>query len=230
MQKGSSAWWRFAFAFLILLGVAVSQSSHKTRTLVINGHRGDAIIYQIDGKSFVDLETLVRVANGSMSFQNEQIVLTLPTASEGTPSAPDNLHAASPGLSPDFMREAVQTLATMKDWTNTLAYAASKGVPGDGSRLVVFHDRAGEALRLSKVAASSSADQSALLLLTNEFNSVSTWNDKLIHERKSMDTGKYSMSENALSTDQNYQKIIACGKFLGIMIPSGQFQDDYSCH
>jgi len=230
MPKGNLAWRRFAFAFLILLGVAVSQSSHKTRTLVINGHSGDAIIYQIDGKSFVDLESLVRVANGSMSFQSDRIVLTLPSASEKEARPSDTPRAADLSLSAEFMRESVTTLAALKDWTNTLAHAATRGVPGDGSRLVVFHDRAGESLRLSKVAASSSADQSALLLLTNEFNSVSAWNDKLIQERKSMDTGKYSMSENALSTDQNYQKIMDCGKFLGTMIPSGQFQDDYACH
>ena len=70
----------------------------------------------------------------------------------------------------------------------------------------------------------------ALVLLTNKSNSASAWNDKLIQERKRMDTGKYSMSENALSTDQNYQKIMDCGKFLSTMIPSGQFQDDYACH
>ena len=229
-MRKSSILWKFAISFLILLGVAVSQSSHRKRTLVINGHSGDAIIYEIDGKSFVDLETLARVANGSMSFQNNQIVLTLPPASESGIRPTDTRHTSDLNFSAEFMREAVQTLATLKDWTNTLAYAATKGIPGDGNRLVVFHDRAGESLRLSKVAASSTADQSALILLTNEFNIVSTWNDKLIHERKSMDSGKYSLSENALRTDQHYQKIMDCGKFLGTMIPSGQFQDDYACH
>jgi len=230
MGNRNSLWWRFALAFLILLGVAASQSNHRSRLLVINGHSGDAIIYEIDGKSFVDLESLVRIANGSISFHNLEIHLTLPPTSETTSPLPDTSHSTHAGLSSEFMREAVQALTAMKDWTNTLAYAATRGVPGDGSRLVVFHDRAAEAIRLTKVAASSNDDQSALLLLTSEFNTVGGWNDKLIRERKSMDTGKYSMSENALSADHTYQKITDCGKFLNTMIPSGRFQDDYVCH
>jgi hypothetical protein len=230
MRNKSSVWWRFALAFLILVGVAVTQASHKTRPLVINGHRGEVIVYQIDGKSFVDLESLVRLTNGSISFHEEQIMLTLPAASESTTLLADNHHAANLSLSSEFMREAVQTLASLKDWTDKLAYAATRGVPGDGSRLVVLHDRAAESIRLARVASSSNADHSAFLLLTNEFDIVSNWNDKLIRERKSMDTGKYSMSENALNADEHYQKIVNCGKFLGTMIPSGQFQDDYACH
>lgn len=222
--------WRFAVAILILVGVAASQSSHKTRSLVVNGHHGDAIIYEIDGKSFVDLETLVRIANGSMSFRGEQVVLILPHASEDARISPENSHPPSVGFSHTFMRESVQALAAMKDWANTLAHAATRGIPGDGSRLAVFHNRAADALRLSKVAASSAPDQNALHLLTNQFNAVSSWNDKLIRERRSMDTGKYSMSETALSSDETYQKISNCSKFLDSMIPSGHFQDDYSCH
>lgn len=228
-MRTTAAWWKFALALLTLPGVAASQSNHKTRSLVINGHTGDAIIYQIDGKSFVDLETLVRIGNGSISFSGDQVVLSLPAADSGavTTEAP---RANNPGLSTDFMRASVQTLAVIKDWTNTLVYAAQHGVPGDGSRVVVFHDRGAEALRLATVSATSDADQSALQLLTNHFNNVSAWSDKLVGERRSMDTGKYSMSQNALSSDETYQRISKCAKFLGTMLPSGHFQDEYSCH
>jgi hypothetical protein len=221
-------WWTLACAMLILTGIAVSQSGHKSQPLSINGHSGQAIIYQIDGKSYVDLETLVRIANGSMSFKGDQIILSFPGADVAS-SGHDAGTSNSPGLSTDFMRNAVQTLGVLKDWTNTLTYAAQRGVPGDGSRLVVFHDRAGEALRLTRVAASSDADQNALQLLTNHFNTVSAWSDKLVGERKSMDTGKYSISPDALKNDETYKKISACTQFLGAMLPSGTFHDDYSC-
>ena len=228
-MRTTAAWWKFALALLTLPGVAASQSSHKTRSLVINGHSGDAIIYQIDGKSFVDLETLVRIGNGSISFSGDQVVLSLPAADSAVGTAVAS-RADTPGLSSDFMRDSVQTLAVIKDWTNTLAYAAQHGVPGDGSRVVLFHDRGAEALRLATVSATSDSDHSALQLLTDHFNNVSAWSDKLVRERRSMDTGKYSMSQNALSGDENYQKISKCTKFLGTMLPSGQFQDEYSCH
>jgi hypothetical protein len=71
-------WWTFPCALLILLGVAASQSSHSTRTLSINGHTGNVTIYRINGRSYVDLESLVRTGNGSMSFKGDQIVLSFP--------------------------------------------------------------------------------------------------------------------------------------------------------
>jgi len=222
-------WWTLACAILILSGIAVSQSGHKSQPLSINGHSGQAIIYQIDGKSYVDLETLVRIANGAMSFKGDQIILSFPgadVASSGHDAGTSNRE----GLSADFMRNAVQTLAIVKDWTNTLTYAVQRGVPGDGSRLVVFHDRAAEALRLTRVAATSDGDQDALQLLTNHINTVGAWSDKLVSERRNLDTGKYSISQDALKNDGTYQKISACTKFLNSMLPSGQFHDDYSCH
>ena len=230
MRKNSTLW-KFGAAFAILLGMAVSQSSHRSRSIVINGHSGDAVIYEIDGKSFVDLESLVRVGNGSMAFRNDQIVLTLPAAAD-IPAGPqpDNSRSASLGLSPDFMRAAVEDLAIIKDWTNVMAHVIQRGTPGDGSRLPMFHDRAADGLRLAKIAAQNDFDHSALMLLANQFNAVSAWTDKLVSERRSMDTGKYSMTDNALSRDETYLKISNCTKFLSNMLPTGQFQDDYSCH
>jgi hypothetical protein len=128
------------------------------------------------------------------------------------------------------MRAALQDLSVLKEWSTTLAHAIQRGVPGDGSRLVVFHDRAADGLRLARVAAANQSDEDALRLLTNQFNTVSKWNDKLVAERKSMSTGKYSMNPNALANDETYQKINGCAKFLGTMLPSGQFHDDRVCN
>ncbi len=228
-MRVDSKWWRVVFALCLLSGAALSQGISKTRSLVINGHTGDAVIYEIDGKSFVELESLIRIANGSMSFKGNQILLSFPNADSSVAPA-DTSRAAAAGLSNDFMRDSVQCLTVLKEWSSILAYAAQHGTPGDGSRIAIVQDRATQALRLSKVDASTDSDQSALQLLTNQFNMVKTWSDKLIGERKNMDTGKYSMTEDGIKQDPTYQKITACGKFLGTMLPSGQFQDDYSCH
>src|SRR3954451_17219975 len=55
MQK-NLWWWAVPCALLILLATGVSQTGHSTRSLSVNGHTGEAIIYQIDGKSYVDIE------------------------------------------------------------------------------------------------------------------------------------------------------------------------------
>lgn len=207
--------------------VAAGQASQKKQSLMVNGHTGEAIVYQIDGRSYIDLETLVRIGNGSMSFRADQIILSFPvdSASSQVTSASEKT-----GMSSEFQRNAVNELANIKEWVSVLVYAAQRGIPGDGSRLVMIHDRASESLRLAQVAATTRDDQSALQLLTSNFNELKKWNDKLVHERKSMDTGKYSMSPEAINNDPAYQKIANCTKFLANMIPSGRFADDSSCH
>jgi hypothetical protein len=211
----------------ILTGIVAAQTHYQQKTLVVNGHTGDAMVYTIDGKSYVDLESLARISHGSLSFSGGRITLTVPGGGEAQAHPAGQ---ATQGLSDGFVRAALQDVATIKEWTSTLAYAIQRGVPGDGSRLVAFHDRAADQLRLAKVAASNDSDQSALRLLTNHYNLMNGWNDKLVAERKRMDTGKYSIDQNALANDETYQKITGCSKFLNTMLPSGHFQDDRSCN
>jgi len=213
-----------AVVSLMLTGVIAAQDAFHEKTLVVNGHTGTAMVYTISGKAYVDLETLARIGNGSIGFSGDKIIVTLNADAHSSHQKP------ATGMSNDFMRAALQDLSVLKEWSTTLAHAIQRGVPGDGSRLVVFHDRAADGLRLAKVAASNQSDEDALRLLTNQFNTVSRWNDKLVAERKSMSTGKYSMNPNALANDETYQKITGCAKFLGTMLPSGQFHDDRACN
>ena len=213
-----------AVVSLMLTGVIAAQDAFHEKTLVVNGHTGTAMVYTISGKAYVDLETLARIGNGSIGFSGDKIIVTLNADAHSSHQKP------ATGMSNDFMRAALQDLSVLKEWSTTLAHAIQRGVPGDGSRLVVFHDRAADGLKLARVAASNESDEDALRLLTNHFNTVSKWNDKLVAERKSMSTGKYSMNPNALANDETYQKITGCAKFLGTMLPSGQFHDDRACN
>ena len=215
-----------AAAIPVLVLVAFAQSQLQTRTLTVNGHSGKVTIYQVQGKSFIDLETLVRTANGTVSFKGDEIILTLPARAT---SAPASSQQQSEGMTKSFMTAAVQDLALIKDWQNTMAYAIQRGVPGDGSRLVILHDRAAEGLRLAKVQAHNPSDQDALQLLTNHFNQVDNWKRKLVDARKSMSTANYSASANALNEDAEYQKIAGCSQFLGTMLPSGKYEDNGAC-
>src|SRR4051794_12336284 len=177
-----SMWLMGSWALFIALATAgtqsiAAQSGHKVQPLSINGHPGEVIVYQIDGKSYVDLQSLARIANGSITFKGDQIILSFPTSPEITSGA-DPHAAASATLTPDFMRAGVQELALLKDWVSKLAYALQRGAPGDGSRVVILHDRAFEGLHLAKVSASSVSDQNAFQLLTNHFNAINTWSDK----------------------------------------------------
>jgi hypothetical protein len=154
--------------------------------------------------------------------------VTLPISPDA--AATSQSAAVHNGMTDEFMKAGIQDLALIKNWHTTLAHAIQRGVPGDGSQLVAFHDKAAEGLRLATVAAANPSDQNALQLLTNHFNQVDNWTRKLVQERKSLSTANYSVTPNALESDSQYQQIAACSQFLGNMLAAGQYEDGASCH
>lgn len=118
----------------------------------------------------------------------------------------------------------------MREWASTLAYAIQNGYPITEVWAAQSREQAAHDLSLAAAAASNESDRNALQLLTNEFEAVREWSNKLVQERKAMDTAKYAISDNALREDPTSQKIITCGHFLATMLGSGSFKDDPSCH
>jgi len=52
-------------ATLTLMPVAIAaQNAFHQQTLVINCHSGTAMVYRIDGKYYVDLEAIAKIAQG----------------------------------------------------------------------------------------------------------------------------------------------------------------------
>ena len=216
------------FFFALVLGFATNafpQSDVQEYTLVLNGQSGRILVYRINGQAFVDVDALARIGNGAATIEGHQLILTLPAASASTSAS-----APAEGMTRDFMTAALKDLAQIKDWHTTIAHALQRGVPGDGSRLVVFHDRAAEGLHLATVAASNHSDRDALRLLTNHFNQVDRWKRKMVDARKSMSTANYSMTPDALEKDPEYQAIATCTQFLGSMLAGGKYEDNGSCH
>jgi hypothetical protein len=210
---------------------AAQAGQQQNRTIVVNGQAGEATVVRMDGRTYVDLETLARIANGSVSFQGDRIILNFSgaNASSASPDAENNDQPDS-RFSQAFMNAGIQAVATIKQWRSTLAYAVQRGVPGDGSRTFVLHDKAAESVRLASAAASNDADRNGAQLLNNHFNNVQDWTNKLIEARKSMSTANLSMSPDALKDDPLYQKIAGCSAFLGETLAAGSFQDNPSCH
>jgi hypothetical protein len=224
-----------SLVFLALLIMSEStwanQAKQQTETLVINGRTGQAAVVQVDGRAYVDLETLAHIANGSLSFKANRIVLNLPPSAASTSAAPaPPTQADDPGLSRDFMRSGMEAIALMREWASPVAYAIQNGFPVAENSVAGYRDQAEKGLRLASVAAVTDADRGALQLLTNEFEAVREWSNKLVEARKSMNTAQYTMSATALLDDPLSQKIVACGRFLAPMLASGNIQDDPSCH
>jgi hypothetical protein len=223
-------WATSLICFVLLFeGVTLPQVQQQSRTLVINGQVGEAVVVQLNGRTYVEMEALARIANGSLGFQGDQILLTLRSGS--TPATPPA--SSNPGdsaFSRDFMRAAIEQMAQMREWASTLANAIQNGYPVADNWVNDYREQAAHSLRLATVAGSTEADRKGLQLLDNEFEAVRKWSNKLVEARKSMDTAKYAMSASALQDEPLSQKIITCGRFLAPMLASGNFQDDPSCH
>lgn len=220
-----------ALSLVMVSASMFGQLKQQSRTLTINGQSGEAAVVQLDGRLYVDLGTLASIANGSVAFQGDRIVVKLPSASANEPTVarpPD--HAADSGFSREFMRAGIEEIGLMREWASPLAYAIQNGYPVTEQWVAGYREQAANGLRLASVAATTDADRSALQLLTNEFEAVKDWSNKLVEARKSMDAAKYAMSTSELQNDPLSQKIVTCGRFLGPMLASGQFQDDPSCH
>ena len=67
-------------------GTTLAQVNHQSRTLVINGQAGQADLVKIDGRSYVDLDAVARITNGSLRFEASRIVLNLPISTVSSPT------------------------------------------------------------------------------------------------------------------------------------------------
>ena len=217
---------------MLARGVTPAQVNPQNKRLVVNGKTGDATVVEINSRTYIDLETLVRIANGSLGFQGEQITLVLPGSEASAPSsspAPEQ-PAAHDGLTRNFMIAGIETIAQMREWATTMANAIQHGYGVTESWAADYRGKAADSLRQASASTSTDADRDALQLLTNEFHNVETWSNQLIEAKKNMDTAKYSMSSGALRNEPLSQQIINCGHFLATMLGSAEFRDDPSCH
>lgn len=225
---------RLLLLFLILLsrGVTPAQVNPENRRLVVNGKAGDATVVELNSRTYIDLETLVRIANGSLGYQGRQITLVLPGSEASTQASSPGPEepAGHDGLTRNFMIAGIETIAQMREWVSTMANAIQHGYGVSETWAADYRGKAADSLRQASASASTDADRNALQLLTNEFHNVGTWSDELVEAQKNMDTAKYSMSSGALRNEPLSQQIINCGHFLATMLGGAEFRDDPSCH
>lgn len=232
----SKQWTQILALALITLSLCdkcLAQVDQSTRSVTVNGHNGDAAVVVVNGRTYVELESLARIGKGSLSFHNDQISLTFPSSG----AEPIDSSSASPpppvsqsALSQKFMVAGIEAIAQMREWATTLGYAIQRGYGVTENWVADYREQAAHSLRLASAAASTNSDQEALQLLNNEFHAVREWSDRLLAAKQSMDTAKYTSSPNALRDEPLSQKIITCGHFLGGMLASAEFKDDPSCH
>jgi hypothetical protein len=219
------------FALLLLSVMAFAQAQPQSENLVVNGKSGKAAMIQQGGRTYVDAEALARIANGSLSFSDNGISLTIPSSGASTSAPAEATPPTDPSaLSRAFMKAGFEEIAMLREWGAAMAYAVNNGYPIQAAWAANYQQKAAQATSMAGVAATTPGDKNAMQLLTNEYQGVLDWSNRLVDASKNMNTAKYSMSPGSLQQEPQSQKLIACGHFLSSMLSSGSFQDDDSCH
>lgn len=106
MRKSSSLTPLILVILLIVPVLALSQPAQGTRRLIVNGQAGQEVtLVEINGHSYVDLEGLARVANGSLGFNGNEITLDAARSESTSPSAtPSGGLAEGVAEDPDCLR------------------------------------------------------------------------------------------------------------------------------
>jgi hypothetical protein len=227
MQKKSFSAGLMFVVFLMVPGLALSQTAQHSGTFTVSGHSGEAPIIQVDGRSYVQIESLAHLTNGSLSYHGNQTTLTLHGPITGAPTtAPSESHTANSGFSKEFLKAGIEAMAEVREWRSALESAVQNGFPVGDNWIAGYRGPAATSIRLASVSASTDADRNAAQLLNNVFDNMQKLSDKMLSARKNMTY----ISPDALQNDPLDQKILACARSLASMAANGQFQDDGSCH
>ena len=204
--------------------VAGAQTSQQAGTLTIAGQTDQAALVRINGKSYVDIESLARITHGSVRFQGSQTVLTLP-ASAGTPAAAA-LPSRPPDLSAGFLNAEIEALTQIREWRAALVNAIQNNYPVAGNWVDPLHRSADAKLQLAVAAATTGPDQKAVELLKNEFTNMQQMSDQFL----AMHAKAANIAPDSLDKDPLNQKILDCSHALASMAATKQFQDEPNCH
>ena len=93
----------------------------------------------------------------------------------------------------------------------------------------INRERVDQGLRQTALAATTDADKNALQLLTNEDESLAAWAGDIVAARQALNGAK-TMDSNSQQNDPALANITKCSRFLNVMLVSGAFSDDGSCH
>jgi hypothetical protein len=228
---------RFLLSLVVvpaLAGILFAQSAGD-KTLVVNGKTATSPVRLIDGRSYVDLETLAEVTNGVFTIEAHRVLLTIPTgpAADRTAANVTPVNAAvqqnQQVITRDFAAAAIAELAEMREYRGTIRAMITYGLAVSEAWAQQYQEQVLVGLRQADVAAANDADRNALQLLHNEADKLNAWAGGVYAARQALN-GASTVDPNALQNDPVLAKIRSCGQYLNSMIVSRTFTDDPVCH
>jgi len=221
-------------ATFLLFASAAALSQGERSTLIINGRSTHVPVIQENGQLYVGLDALADAVHGSLSYAGNRVALSVPISSgksgpsERGPAASGSAAQGSPsnpGFSREFLNAGIEAMSSLREWHAALATAIQNGIPLSSGLLAPYRAQATTDLHLTSVAAGTSSDRSAYLLLNNAFQKMARLSDNYLNLRSNLSY----IAPDALQKDDLNQRLVACGHSLGAMVASGQLVADGSC-
>lgn len=202
-----------------------AQTAQKGSTLTIAGHPGEAQLLQVNGKSYVEIETLARLTQGTLSFKANQTILTLPPSDRELQVPAPATHAVS-GLSRAFIQAGIEEMSVIREWRRAIVSAVQTNTPLSEDWISAQHSLADKNLALASSAASTDDDRSASPMLSAEFNNMQSLSDLYLALRKQA----AAISPDTFHSGPLEDQILNCAQGFVSMTESRAFQDQRACH
>jgi hypothetical protein len=205
------------------------QTPSPKTTLTVKGFSGSAPVIRVNGKSYVEIESLARITNGSLSFQANQIVFAFASqaatpAGTASPVAQEPIKPAT--VSKDIVKAGIDETTAIEEWRTAIVKAVQSNSSVTPDWVDGYQRNANSKFALASAAVVGDPDRDVLQLLRDEFNNMKTLSDKYLALRKDM---TYTASDS-LDTDPLNQKVQNCARGLAALTPGSQFQDVAVCH
>jgi hypothetical protein len=218
----------------VFAGALFAQST-PDKILVVNGKTIGPAVRNMDGHSYVDIDTLAQAMSGNVTVEPNRVLLSIPVqvvtapATAASQSAQQQTPQEARGLSRGFAAAAIGNLAEMREWRGATTAMITYGMAVSDNLAQSYRDQVQEGLAQAGVAAATDEDRNALSLLQNESAQLANWANTVLAARHELNA-KTTLDPNALQNDSALAKIQACGQFLNSMLVSGAFADNANCH
>jgi hypothetical protein len=209
-------------AIPMLPTIGSAQTPKKGSTLTIAGHPGEAQLIEINGKSYIEIETLALLTKGTLSFKANQTILTLHAS---TPEVQAATPQEKPGLSRAFIQAGVEEISVIREWRAAIVNAVQTNTPLAEDWIAARHRLAEKNLALASAAVSSDDDRSAYPLLSAEFNNMQKLSELYLAFRNQ---NKFISPEN-FGNSPLEEQILSCAQGLASMTEKREFQDQAAC-
>ncbi len=189
-------------AFLLLPDLGLSQAPGHSETLTVKGYSGKVPVLQVNGKSYVEIDSLAHLTGSSITFLANQIILTLP-ALGGNAATPETDQTAKSGFSREFLRSGIEEMMAIREWRIAIVDAVQNNYPVMDDWVARHRRTAENNLALASTEVVTASDRSAFSLLSNEFSKMQKLSDKYLAMHKS----QTYISGNSVDNDPLNQQI-----------------------